>query len=55
MTILTNLIISKMLLRNFKSGIINISSIAGKFPIPYLSTYSATKAYNSFFSKSLSI
>jgi 17beta-estradiol 17-dehydrogenase / very-long-chain 3-oxoacyl-CoA reductase len=41
-----------MLKREKRSAIINLSSIAGEYPIPFISTYSATKAYNDFFSQS---
>lgn len=36
-----------------KGAIINIASIAGLAPCPYISTYSGTKAFVSFFSRSL--
>ena len=53
MAMMSNTIISKMLQRPHKCGIINISSISGINPIPYISVYSATKAFNDFFSKSI--
>ena len=53
--------LTKMLIPHFKkrfeqnqerSGVINISSIIGKFPMPgFAGLYSATKAFNDFFSR----
>ena len=53
MTILSGMVIQRMLQREQRSAIINISSVAGQNPCPFISTYSATKAYNDFFSKSI--
>jgi 17beta-estradiol 17-dehydrogenase / very-long-chain 3-oxoacyl-CoA reductase len=53
MTMLTSLVVQKMLKREPRGAIINLSSIAGVNPCPYISTYSATKAYNDFFSKAV--
>jgi short-subunit dehydrogenase len=36
-----------------RGGIVNVSSISGEQPIPYVATYSATKAYLTSFSESL--
>ena len=36
-----------------RSAIINLSSVAGQRPLLYLSPYSATKAFNDFFSRAL--
>jgi len=38
---------------NFKSAIINVSSAESVYPLPYLALYSATKAFNDFFSRAL--
>lgn len=53
MVILSNLIVQRMLQRESRSAIINLSSIAGIYPCPYVSTYSATKAFGDFFSKAI--
>ena len=58
---LTRKLINKMLARRDAGGIpakgavISISSGAGQRPLLYLSPYSATKAFNDFFSRSLSL
>lgn len=38
-----------------RSGIINLSSFTGRTPVPYNSIYSATKAFDDFFSKALAL
>ena len=53
MVFMSNYAIPWMLKRKYRSAIINVSSIAGEHAIPYISTYSATKAFNDFFSRSL--
>ena len=53
MVFMSNYIIPYMLKREKKNAIINVSSIAGEHAIPYISTYSATKAFNDFFSRSI--
>ena len=53
MVLLSHYIIPKMLERGPRSAIINISSFSAEHPIPYASTYSATKAFNNFFSQAL--
>lgn len=55
MTMMTHAIVGGMLSREKRSAIINVSSIAGEYPIPFITTYSATKAYNDFFSQSLAM
>jgi 17beta-estradiol 17-dehydrogenase / very-long-chain 3-oxoacyl-CoA reductase len=42
-----------MLKREKRSAIVNLSSVAGEYPLPFISVYSATKAYNDFFSQSI--
>ncbi|CAK55715.1 unnamed protein product (macronuclear) [Paramecium tetraurelia] len=51
---LTKKIIPKMLQRT-KSAIINLSSFAGRVPLPYHQTYAATKAFDDFFSRSIAL
>jgi 17beta-estradiol 17-dehydrogenase / very-long-chain 3-oxoacyl-CoA reductase len=53
MTFLAHFLLPIFLKRERRSAIINLSSIAGEYPIPFISTYSATKAYNDFFSQAL--
>lgn len=53
MTIMSHLMIPIMLKREKRSAIINLSSVAAENPIPFISTYSASKAYNDFFSQSI--
>ena len=53
MTFLTHYLIPQFLKRERRSAVINLSSVAGENPIPFISTYSATKAYNDFFSQSI--
>lgn len=44
-TMLTRKLIGKMLARKPRSGILNVASLAAKYPHPYYHVYSATKAY----------
>jgi 17beta-estradiol 17-dehydrogenase / very-long-chain 3-oxoacyl-CoA reductase len=53
--LMTRLLINGMLKRPLKSAIISISSVAGLRPLLYLSPYSATKAFNDFFSRALQL
>ena len=55
MVMMTNHIIPHMLKREKRSAIINISSFAAEHPVPYVSTYSATKAFNDFFSRAIGL
>lgn len=50
---MSHMLIPKMLLRNKRNAIVNISSFSAEHPIPYIATYSATKAYSNFFSQSI--
>ena len=52
---MTRKLINKMLLRPKRSAVISITSIAGQRPLLYLGPYSATKAFNDFFSRALSL
>lgn len=51
-TILTHHFVRPMMARK-KGAIIFVGSIVGYQPVPYISTYSATKAFNMFLGKSL--
>ena len=56
--LMTSMIVKKFLERrkkvtSYKCAIINISGAEGVYPLPYLSLYSATKAFNDFLSRSL--
>lgn len=53
MTFLTHYLVPQLLKRERRSSVINLSSVAGENPIPFISTYSATKAYNDFFTQSI--
>lgn len=53
MTFLTHFMLPQLLKRERRSAIINLSSVAGEYPIPYISTYSATKAYNDFLTQAI--
>ena len=46
-------IMPKMMERPCRSGVINISSVAGKLYQPFNAVYAATKAFNEFFSLSI--
>jgi len=51
---MTKIVLSEMKNRKKnKSGIINISSMSAIVPSPYISVYSATKAFDNFFSQAL--
>ena len=50
---LTSILLPEMKKRK-KSAIINLSSFLGSSPSPYVSLYSATKAFNTLFSQSIS-
>lgn len=52
-TMLTRALINKMLARNERSAIINVSSIGQNSPIPYLGVYVPTKRFMTFFSYQL--
>lgn len=54
MTMITYVIMTGMLHRN-KGLILNLSAFSGLYPVPFISIYSATKAYTEFFSRSLSM
>lgn len=41
--------------KRLRSAVINVSSVAGQRPLLYLSPYSATKAFNDYFSRALSL
>ena len=51
---LTHRLISKMLLRKHRSGIINISSTATQLPVRTISVYAGGKSFDDIFSRSLS-
>lgn len=51
-TKMTAIVLPKMLERH-KGLIINLSSTLGRFPTPLMTTYTASKAYVDFFSRSL--
>jgi 17beta-estradiol 17-dehydrogenase / very-long-chain 3-oxoacyl-CoA reductase len=48
-------LVNKMKQRKAKSAIINLSSLAGINPIPYITLYSSSKAFNRILSEGLSI
>ncbi|XP_044292630.1 very-long-chain 3-oxoacyl-CoA reductase [Varanus komodoensis] len=50
---MTQLVLPGMLERS-KGVIVNVSSLAGLFPSPFLTLYSATKAFGNFFSRCIS-
>jgi len=51
---MTKMVLSQMKNRkNNKSAIINVSSVSAIVPCPYNSVYSATKAFDNFFSQAL--
>ena len=47
--------IPKLLARKNKTAIINISSSASHRPLPYMGLYSATKVFDDYFSRALSL
>ena len=53
MTFLTYWLVPLLLEREKRSAIINVSSVAGENAVPFISIYSATKAYNDFFSQAV--
>ena len=55
MALMSNYMVPNMLKREKRSAIINVSSFAAENPVPYATTYSATKAYNDAFSKAISL
>lgn len=55
MACLNALLVKKMKDRKPKSAIINLSSLAGINPIPYITLYSSSKAFNRLLSEGLSI
>ena len=54
LTHLTHLLVQGML-ENGRGAILNVSSVAGFFPIPQMAVYSATKAYVTSFSEALAM
>jgi short-subunit dehydrogenase len=54
LTHLTHLLVNRMIVQG-RAAILNVSSVAGFFPLPTMSVYSATKAYVTSFSESLAM
>ena len=54
LTHLSHLLVNRMIVQG-RAAILNVSSVAGFFPLPHMSVYSATKAYVTSFSESLAI
>lgn len=54
LTHLTHLLVPH-LLRGGRAAVLNVSSVAGFFPLPHMAVYSATKAYVTSFSEALAI
>lgn len=54
LTHLTHLLVPSMV-QNGRAAVLNVSSVAGFFPIPQMAVYSATKAYVTSFSEALAI
>jgi short-subunit dehydrogenase len=54
-TFLTHALLPKLLRREKRSAIINLASVAGENPLPYISVYSASKAYGDFLSQALEL
>ncbi|MFZ4775723.1 MAG: SDR family NAD(P)-dependent oxidoreductase [Terrimicrobiaceae bacterium] len=54
LTHLTHLLVPSMLIGG-RAAVLNVSSVAGFFPLPQMAVYSATKAYVTSFSEALSI
>ena len=52
-TLISRVFLPRMLGRQEKSGIINVASLLGKYPLGYASVYSASKAYHRALSLSL--
>jgi 17beta-estradiol 17-dehydrogenase / very-long-chain 3-oxoacyl-CoA reductase len=55
LTILTKLFVEKFYKRSFRSAIINVSSVGGKVPTPYLQFYTSTKAHVTSFTRALCV
>ena len=54
LTHLSHLLVNRMIVQG-RAAILNVSSVAGFFPLPTMSVYSATKAYVTSFSESLAM
>ena len=54
LTHLTHLLVQGMIV-NGRAAILNVSSVAGFFPLPRMAVYSATKAYVTSFSEALAM
>lgn len=54
LTHLTHALVDRMLV-NGRAAILNVSSVAGFFPLPHMAVYAATKAYVTSFSEALGI
>lgn len=54
LTHLTHALVDRMLVKG-RAAILNVSSVAGFFPIPQMAVYAATKAYVTSFSEALGI
>lgn len=54
LTHLTHLLVQGMIV-NGRAAILNVSSVAGFFPLPQMAVYSATKAYVTSFSEALAM
>ncbi|XP_065211918.1 hydroxysteroid dehydrogenase-like protein 1 [Planococcus citri] len=54
LTMITYVILTGMLHRN-KGLILNVSAFSGLYPVPFISVYSASKAYTEFFSQALNM
>jgi 17beta-estradiol 17-dehydrogenase / very-long-chain 3-oxoacyl-CoA reductase len=52
---MTRKLVPAMLRRERRSAVINVSSVAGQRPLLFLSPYSATKAFNDYFSRALAL
>ena len=50
---MTRALLPKMLEREKRGAIIFTSSVGGLFPLPYLTTYAGTKAFNKHFAEGL--
>lgn len=53
--LLTRCIIVKMLARNKKSAVINLASFSASRPIPYVTVYGGTKAFDDYLARALAI
>jgi short-subunit dehydrogenase len=54
LTHLTHLLVGRMLVRG-RAAILNVSSVAGFFPLPNMAVYAATKAYVTSLSEALAM